>query len=79
MPTTHFEPLRAMDRQFLAMENENTHMHVSGFSIYELEPLRAETGGIDFDTFRHAIEAALERIPRYRQRLVYTPIDRRWR
>ena len=77
MPATHFEPLRAMDRQFLAMENENAHMHVSGFSTYELEPLRAETGGIDFETFRNAIEAALERIPRYRQRLAYTPIDRR--
>ena len=48
MPATHFEPLRAMDRQFLAMENENAHMHVSGFSTYEFEPLRAETGGIDF-------------------------------
>jgi diacylglycerol O-acyltransferase len=71
-----FEPLRAMDRQFLAMEDANTHMHVSGFSVYEQEPLRSELGGVDFGVFRSAIEAALDRIPRYRQRLHATPIEK---
>ena len=33
-----FETLRAMDRQFLVMEDENTRMHVSGFSVDELKP-----------------------------------------
>ena len=77
MSDTHFEPLGGMDRQFLEMENANTPMHVSGFSLYELDPLRSETGGVDFETFRKAIEGALERIPRYRQKLAYTPIEGR--
>ena len=77
MPQTrpHFEPLRAMDRQFLSMEDADTPMHVSGFSIYELAPLRSERGGVDFELFCGAIECALTRIPRYRQRLAYTPME----
>jgi len=75
-PKPFFEPLRAMDRQFLAMEDANTHMHVSGFSVYEQAPLRSETGGVDFGVFGKAIRAALDRIPRYRQRLYSTPLER---
>ena len=71
----HFEPLRAMDRQFLSMEDANIHMHVSGFSVYELAPMRSASGGVDFPLFRRAIESVLPRIPRYRQRLAYTPIE----
>ena len=74
--TPFFEPLRAMDRQFLAMEDANIHKHVSGFSVYELEPLRSELGGVEFGAFRDAIAAALDRIPRYRQRLHSTPIEK---
>jgi len=75
-PNSFFEPLRAMDRQFLAMEDANIHMHVSGVSVYEQEPLRSEIGGVDFGVFRKAIEAALDRIPRYRQRLLSTPLEK---
>jgi len=75
-PNAFFEPLRAMDRQFLAMEDADIHMHVSGFSVYEQEPLRSEMGGVDFGVFRKAIEAALDRIPRYRQRLRSTPLEK---
>jgi diacylglycerol O-acyltransferase len=75
-PAPFFEALRAMDRQFLAMEDANIHMHVSGFSVYELEPLRSEMGGVEFGIFRNAIAAALDRIPRYRQRLHSTPIEK---
>jgi len=74
---TYFEPLRAMDRQFLSMEGPDVHMHVSGFSLYELEPLRSTSGGVDFALFCKAIECALPHIPRYRQRLAFTPIEAR--
>jgi len=76
MSAAWFEPLKAMDRQFLVMEDENRHMHTSGFSLYELAPLRSEAGSVDMQAFRGAIEAALERIPRYRQKLAWTPLDR---
>jgi WS/DGAT/MGAT family acyltransferase len=71
-----FEPLRAMDRQFLVMEDENTPMHVSGFSLYELEPLRGASGGVDLEAFGAAIQGVLHKIPRYRQKLAYTPLEK---
>jgi WS/DGAT/MGAT family acyltransferase len=50
-------------------------MHVATTMIFEAGPLRTEGGGIDFAAFRRANEAALHRIPRYRQKLDYTPIE----
>jgi diacylglycerol O-acyltransferase len=72
-----FEPLSAMDRQFLAMEGPNTPMHVSGVSEYELAPLRSEEGSLDFGSVRKAIESVLDKIPIYRQKLAWTPIEAR--
>jgi diacylglycerol O-acyltransferase len=75
--STHFEPLSAMDRQFLEMEDADLHMHASGFSVYDQAPLQGEDGGVDFELFRKAIASTLHRIPRYRQRLAFTPIEER--
>ncbi|MBW2274507.1 MAG: wax ester/triacylglycerol synthase family O-acyltransferase [Deltaproteobacteria bacterium] len=77
MSETFFEPLSAMDRQFLEMEGPNAPMHVSGVSEYELGPLRSEPGSLDFGRVREAIESVLDRIPIYRQRLAWTPIEGR--
>jgi WS/DGAT/MGAT family acyltransferase len=77
MAETFHEPLGAMDRQFLEMEASGAPMHVSGVTAYGLAPLRNETGGLDFEVVRKAIESALERIPRYRQKLAWTPLEGR--
>jgi WS/DGAT/MGAT family acyltransferase len=71
------EPLSAMDRQFLEIESPAAPMHVFGVSAYEAAPLRGETGGLDFGRLRKAIEATLPRIPRYRHKLAWTPLERR--
>jgi WS/DGAT/MGAT family acyltransferase len=76
MSDTFFQPLSAMDRQFLEMEGPNTPMHVSGVSEYELGPLRSEAGSLDFGRVRKAIESVLEKIPVYRQKLAWTPVER---
>ena len=76
MPEPFFEPLSAMDRQFLEAENASTHMHVSGISRFDVGRLRSETGGLDSGLIAKAIEGILGRIPRYRQKLAWTPIDR---
>ena len=77
MPESFCEPLSAMDRQFLEMETANAPMHVSGLSAYELGALRSESGSLDFEVVSKLIEATLERIPRYRQKLAWTPVERR--
>ena len=71
-----YDRLSGQDSTFLVFESPTTHMHVATTMIFEAGPLRTEGGGIDFAAFRRANEAALHRIPRYRQKLDYTPIER---
>ena len=52
-------------------------MHVAGTQIFELGPLRAKDGGVDFAKVRAATEAVLDRIPRYRQKLRWIPFTQR--
>lgn len=72
-----YERLSAQDFSFLAFEKANVHMHVTSTQIFEAGPLRTTGGGIDIETFRRAIGSVLHLIPRYRQRLMWTPIERR--
>ncbi|MBM4383371.1 MAG: wax ester/triacylglycerol synthase family O-acyltransferase [Deltaproteobacteria bacterium] len=45
--------------------------------IYELGPLRTELGGVDFERVKAFIASVLHRIPRYRQKLAWIPIEQR--
>ncbi|MCP4965105.1 MAG: wax ester/triacylglycerol synthase family O-acyltransferase [bacterium] len=72
----HYERLSYLDNSFLALESRSTHMHVAGIAIFEAEPLRNETGGIDTDRIRRLVESKLHLIPRYRQRLAWVPIEK---
>ncbi|HTO97816.1 MAG TPA: wax ester/triacylglycerol synthase family O-acyltransferase [Myxococcales bacterium] len=65
--------LTTLDRQFLIYESKAAHMHVAGNSIFEAGPLRREDGGLDIGRIRAYVESRLERIPRYRQIVTYTP------
>ena len=69
----YYERLGAQDASFLGLEDENHHMHVGGVLIYELGPLRTAEGGLDVDRVRTAIEARLDRVPRFRQRISWVP------
>lgn len=68
---TH-EPLSAEDWMFLACEGEGTPMHVGGTMLFERGALP-----IDADRLQRYVAAHLDDVPRYRQRLLHTPIDRR--
>lgn len=70
-----FERLSAQDMSFLMAECDTAPMHVGGMAILEAEPLRGAGGGIDVRRYRAAVEGVLHRIPRYRQRLAWTPIE----
>jgi len=68
--------LTALDRFFLDIEDRSTHMHVGATCIFEEGPLRDRHGGIDSDLIREYIASRLHLLPRYRQRLARTPLEK---
>ncbi len=74
MASYRYEVLSPQDASFLGAEGPSTPMHIAAVFIAEAGPLRTEHGGIDIDRIRAFIGARLHRIPRYRQRLAYTPL-----
>ena len=77
MPRYAYERLSAQDNSFLVAENANHHMHVAAVQIVEAGELRKPDGGIDVARYKRAIEAVLHRIPRYRQKLQWIPLQNR--
>lgn len=67
------ERLSALDATFLDIENEAAPMHVGAAMLFEAKPLQLEHGGLDFERLTRFTESALDRIPRYRQRLEWIP------
>ena len=72
-----YERLSAQDFSLLVFEKPNVHMHVTSTQVFEAGPLRKPDGGINIEMFRRAIDGVLHLIPRYRQRLMWTPIENR--
>jgi len=71
----YYARLSAQDYSFLVFETPTVHMHVAATQIFEAGPLKTAEGGIDIGAFKRAIAAVLHRIPRYRQRLAWIPIE----
>lgn len=71
-----YERLSVLDRFFLDMEGQSTHMHIAAAMLFDAGPLRTEHGGIDIRLIRKYIASRLHLIPRYRQRLSFIPIER---
>ncbi len=51
-------------------------MHVGSVAIFDAGDLSTDHGGIDIDRLRDYVAAKLHRVPRYRQRIAYTPFER---
>lgn len=77
MPAYNYERLSAQDNSFLVFEEPGLYMHVSSTQIFELGPLEAKGGGVDFPRIRDFIASVLHRIPRYRQKLAWVPVENR--
>ena len=75
MSSSAYDRLSVLDYSFLALEQPNSYMHVASTQILEAGPMRQADGGIDADSFKALTEGLLHRIPRYRQKLAFTPID----
>jgi WS/DGAT/MGAT family acyltransferase len=74
MRYTHCERLSALDNSFLDIEDGASHMHIGAVAIFEGGPFVTPDGGIDIDRIRRMMEVDLHRVPRYRQRLMRTPL-----
>ena len=75
MAYSHYERLSALDGSFLDLEDRNTHMHIGAVAIFDAAPVTNAHGGVDIDRVRDLVEADIHRIPRYRQRLAWTPVS----
>lgn len=71
-----YDRLSMLDNSFLVYENEDAGMHMASTQIFEAEPLRGLDGNIDIDLITDYVYSRLDRIPRYRQRIRRTPIER---
>lgn len=77
MPKYMYERLSAQDNSFLVSEQPNVPLHVAAVAIYEVGDLVNDVGGVDVRKFKQALEAQLHRIPRYREKLQYVPVEGR--
>jgi len=75
MPRYAYDRLSFLDHSFLRLESQTQPMHVAGVGIYEAGPLRKPDGGIDIDRIRAYLASRLHYIPRYRQKLAFTPLE----
>jgi WS/DGAT/MGAT family acyltransferase len=74
MAYAHYDRLTALDATFLAIEDENVHMHVGAVAIFDAKPLARPDGGLDFARIRGLAGPALARSQRFRQRLASVPL-----
>ncbi len=70
-----YDRLSALDNSFLLLERPNACMHVASLALYEAAPLASAEGGVDFERIRAALAGILHRIPRYRQKLAWVPLE----
>jgi WS/DGAT/MGAT family acyltransferase len=70
-----YDRLSAQDRSFLDLEGPNSHMHVAGCFIFERGALSTPSGGVDIEKLRDYVASRLHRIPRYRQRIAWIPVE----
>ncbi len=73
MPETFFERLSALDATFLDVENPTAPMHVGAALLFDAKPLTLAHGGLDIERLTRYTKAAVDAIPRYRQRIEWTP------
>lgn len=80
MADTAWERLSAQDSSFLHFEHRATPMHVAAVALLEIGPLRRADGEFDVARLARHVESRLHDLPRYRQRLVASPLtgDRFW-
>ena len=67
------ERLTPMDASFLYLEEPNVHMHVGGLAVFD--PFGSPRGVLTLDRLRVLTSARLAMVPRFRQRVMFPPLD----
>lgn len=73
----NYDRLSGQDTSFLLWETPNLQMHIASTGVFELGPMATEDGGVDFESFKRFTESILYRIPRYRQKIKWIPVENR--
>lgn len=69
-----YERLSAQDAAFLEFEDENNPMHVAAMLTFDPTPVVEPGGDIPVDSIRTLISGRLGLLPKYRQKIVRTPV-----
>jgi diacylglycerol O-acyltransferase len=75
MEPDHYSRLSALDGSLIAFEDATAHMHVASVQIFDAKPLTLPQGGLDLERMEAFTLSRLHLIPRYRQRLMTSPIS----
>lgn len=67
--------LSVQDASFILFEGPANPMHVGAVAILDAAPLTKPEGGLDSDAIRAFVASRLQHLPRYRQRLAFTPVE----
>jgi WS/DGAT/MGAT family acyltransferase len=70
----HGQRLTSLDTAFLAMESPQLHMHVGGIFTFR-RPAPDAGPAFTFERFLALMRSRLHLVPRYRQKLAFTPLN----
>ena len=71
-----YERLGVQDKTFLDLERPNEPQHIAAVTVFDAGPLARPDGGVDIQRVRDYVASRLHRLPRYRQRLAWIPVER---
>jgi WS/DGAT/MGAT family acyltransferase len=67
----HYDALSMTDYSMLVLENPTHPMHVAALAVFEPGLLSRPNGSVNFNEARQLFAAALHKVPRYRQKLLW--------
>jgi WS/DGAT/MGAT family acyltransferase len=70
-----YERLSAQDSTFVRFEAQGSHAHITAVAVFDAGPLVAEGRGLDVVRLRAHIGSRLHLFPRYRKRMIRTPVQ----
>jgi WS/DGAT/MGAT family acyltransferase len=71
-----YERLGVQDKTFLDLERPNEPQHIAAVTVFDAGRLARPDGGVDIQRVRDYVASRLHRLPRYRQRLAWIPVER---
>jgi WS/DGAT/MGAT family acyltransferase len=70
-----YERLSAQDSTFVRFEAQGSHAHITAVAVFDAGSLVAEGRGLDVVRLREHIDSRLHLFPRYRKRMIRTPVQ----